>query len=356
MIGDVAVGASAPVSVQSMTNTKTDDVDATVAQIHALQSAGCEIVRVAVPDEAAADVLSEIKQSIDIPLIADIHFDWRLALKSIAAGVDCLRLNPGNIGSEDRIKKVVRAAADNGVPIRIGVNSGSLEKDLLEKYGLPTPEALVESATRHINILEKMDFYDIKISLKASNVLTTINAYRELAKLVDYPFHVGITEAGTVFSGAVKSAVGLGILLSEGLGDTMRVSLTGDPVEEVRVGWEILKSLGIRERGVTVVSCPTCGRIKIDCVTLAREVEQRLSHITEPVKVAVMGCVVNGPGEAIEADVGIAGGDGVALLYTGGKILKKVPESELVETLIAEVERIAKAKTRARAGQEDRAL
>ncbi|HBO84786.1 MAG: 4-hydroxy-3-methylbut-2-en-1-yl diphosphate synthase [Deltaproteobacteria bacterium GWC2_42_11] len=340
-IGNVKVGGDAPVSVQSMTNTDTLDVNETVRQIKALEKSGCEIVRVAVLNQDAANVLDKIKKRIKIPLIADIHFDYRLALKAIEKGVDGLRLNPGNIGDKKRIKEVVKAAKERRIPIRIGINAGSLEKDILEKHGHPTSGGMVESALRHIRILEELDFFDIKVSLKASDIWKTIEAYRLLAKKVDYPFHIGITEAGTIFSGSIKSAVGLGILLSEGLGDTLRVSLTGDPVEEVRVGWEILKSLKLRERGVNIISCPTCGRIKIDAIKLATEIEKRLSHITKPINVAVMGCVVNGPGEAIESDIGIAGGDGAGMLYIKGKAVKKVKEDKIIETVIKEVERIA---------------
>lgn len=337
-IGGVAVGGGAPVTVQSMTNTVTSDVASTVAQIKALEAAGCEIVRVAVPDMESAGAIARIKAGVGIPLIADIHFDWRLALKALDGGVDALRLNPGNIGSKDRIAEVVKASKDRGVPIRIGVNAGSLEKDILSKYGHPTAEALLESAMRHISILEDMDFFDIKVSLKASSVPLTIESYRLLSGKVDYPLHIGVTEAGTLFSGAVKSSVGLGVLLAEGIGDTLRVSLTGDPVDEVRVGWEILKALELRRRGINIISCPTCGRIKLDSIRIATEVEKRLSHIVEPVNIAIMGCVVNGPGEAIESDVGIAGGDGVGLIYVAGKVVKKVREEDLVEALIEAVE------------------
>jgi len=339
-IGKVKVGGNSPISVQSMTNTDTIDVKATINQIKALERAGCEIVRVAVPNMEAAEAVGKIKKSINIPLIADIHFDYRVALKVIDKGVDGLRLNPGNIGDKERIKTVVRAAKEKKIPIRIGVNAGSLEKDILEKYKHPTPEAMVESALRHIRILEDLDFHEIKISLKASDVWKTIEAYRLLSKKVDYSFHIGITEAGTIFSGTVKSAAGLGILLSEGIGDTLRVSLTGDPIEEVRVGWEILKAMKLRERGVNIISCPTCGRIKLDIITLANEIEKRLSHIIKPINIAVMGCVVNGPGEAIESDIGIAGGDGVGMLYIKGKPAKKVKEEDIVEAIVKEVERL----------------
>ena len=338
-VGKVKIGSNSPISVQSMTNTDTADVKATVKQIKALEKAGCELVRAAVPNMEAAEAVGKIKKSIDIPLIADIHFDYRLALKVIDKGIGGLRLNPGNIGNKERIETVVKAAKDKKIPIRIGVNAGSLEKDILERYSHPTAEAMVESALRHIRILEDLDFHEIKISLKASDVWKTIQAYRLLAKKVDYPFHIGITEAGTIFSGTIKSAAGLGILLSEGIGDTLRVSLTGDPVEEVRVGWEILKAMKLRERGVNIISCPTCGRIKLDIITLANEIEKRLSHITKPINIAVMGCVVNGPGEAVESDIGIAGGDGVGLLYIKGKPAKKVKEEDIVEAIVREVEK-----------------
>lgn len=341
-VGDVVIGGDAPVVVQSMTNTDTADVDATVAQIKRLEDAGCEIVRVAVPDKKAAEVLHDIKSSIKIPLIADIHFDYRLALKAIKKGVDGLRLNPGNIGDEGRIEQVVKSAKDKGIPIRIGVNAGSLEEDLREKYGHPTPEAMVESAARHINILERFGFYDIKVSLKASNVLTTLKAYRLFSERYDYPVHVGISEAGPMLSGTVKSAVGIGILLAEGIGDTIRVSLTADPVEEVRVAYEILKALNLRHRGINIISCPTCGRMEIDIEKIAGEVEKRLSHITIPLNVSILGCVVNGIGEGKESDVGIAGGNGVGLLFREGKVVKKLKESELVDALVSEVEDIAK--------------
>lgn len=344
MIGGIPVGGDSPVTVQSMTNTRTADVEATVSQIRALEAAGCEIIRVAVPDMDSARAIGKIKASIGIPLITDIHFDYRLALASLEEGADCLRLNPGNIGSVERVREVVKAASERKVPIRIGVNAGSLEKDILAKYGHPTAEALVESAMRHINILEDMDYREIKVSIKASSVKLTVDAYRLLAKKVDYPFHIGITEAGTIFGGTIKSSVGLGILLSEGIGDTLRVSLTGDPVDEVRVGWEILKSLGLRKRGVNIISCPTCGRIKLDSIKIATEVEKKLSHIKEPVNVAIMGCVVNGPGEAVESDVGIAGGDGVGLIYVKGNAIKKVKEEEIVEALLEEVEKLVESR------------
>lgn len=343
-IGSVKVGGDAPVTVQSMTNTPTADVGATVTQIKALEEAGCEIIRVAVPDMEAAGALGAIKKAVSVPLVADIHFDWRLALKALDGGVDCLRLNPGNIGSKDRIKEVVKAAKERSVPIRIGVNAGSLEKDILARYGHPTAEAMVESAVRHIGILEDLDFREIKVSMKASSVGLTVESYRKLAALVDYPFHIGVTEAGTLFSGTIKSSVGLGVLLNGGIGDTLRVSLTGDPVDEVRVGWEILKSLEIRKRGVNIISCPTCGRVKLDSVRIASEVEKRLMHLKESVNVAIMGCVVNGPGEAVEADVGITGGDGVGLIYVKGEAVRKVKEDEIVEALVEEVNRVLEGR------------
>lgn len=345
-VGGVKVGGGAPVTIQSMTNTHTADVDATVRQIESLEELGCEIVRVAVPDMESAEAVAQIKSRINIPLITDIHFDWRLALVSLEKGADCLRLNPGNIGSKERIAEVVNAAKECGVPIRIGVNAGSLEKDILKQYGHPTAEALVESAMRHVRILEELDFDSIKVSLKASSVPLTIDAYRMLSSKIDYPLHVGVTEAGTPFGGTVKSAVGIGTLLAGGIGDTIRVSLTADPTEEVKVGWEILKSLGLRTRGLNLISCPTCGRTRFDSTVIASEIESRLAHITEPVNVAVMGCVVNGPGEAVESDVGIAGGDGVGLIYVKGKVVRKVKEAEAVGAVVAEVERIVAERTK----------
>jgi (E)-4-hydroxy-3-methylbut-2-enyl-diphosphate synthase len=335
-IGDVAVGGDAPISVQSMCNTDTRDVAATTAQIEALAAAGCEIARCAVPDEAAAMALAAICAQSRIPVIADIHFDYRLALLSLQAGVAGLRLNPGNIGARWKIEEVVRACAERAVPIRIGVNSGSLEKVLLEKYGHPTAEAMVESALGHIRLLEELDYREIKVSLKSSDVRRTVAAYRLLAGQVDYPLHIGVTEAGTTWSGTIKSAVGLGALLYDGIGDTLRVSLTGDPVEEVRVGWEILKSLELRERGPVFISCPTCGRCRIDLIKVAEEVEKRLHDLPVKLTIAVMGCVVNGPGEAREADLGIAGGEGQGLLFRRGEIIRKVPEAELADALVDE--------------------
>ncbi|MGI6262467.1 MAG: flavodoxin-dependent (E)-4-hydroxy-3-methylbut-2-enyl-diphosphate synthase [Succiniclasticum sp.] len=339
-VGTVKIGGDAPISVQSMTNTKTQDARATLAQIRRLADLGCDIIRCAVPDQEAALALKEITAGSPIPVIADIHFDYRLALLAIESGVDGLRLNPGNIGGPDKVRAVVEAAKPRHIPIRIGVNAGSLPRDLLEKYGHPTPEALVEAAWRHIHILEAMDYGNIKVSLKCHDVPLTLAAYRLLASQCDYPLHVGITEAGTVHSGLIKSAVGIGTLLAEGIGDTIRVSLTGDPAEEVKAGFEILKALGLRQHGATLISCPTCGRTSIDLEKLARQVEARLEEIREPITVAVMGCVVNGPGEAREADVGIAGGKGEGLVFRRGEIVKKVPEGELVPSLFAEIDKI----------------
>lgn len=341
-IGDVKIGGGAPISVQSMTNTKTTDTNATVAQIKALVDAGCDIVRVAVPDMSAAENIYNIKSQVDVPLVADIHFDYRLALKAIEQGIDALRINPGNIGDEERVKAVVEAAKIRNIPIRIGVNAGSLDKKLLAKYGKVTAEALVESALEHIRILEKLNFYDIKISLKAHDVPLTLDAYRLMSETVDYPLHLGITEAGTVNTGIIKSAVGIGALLAEGIGDTFRISLTGDPVNEVKVANEILKALGLKEYGPTLISCPTCGRCNIDLPSIAEKVEQRLSGITKPIKVAVMGCVVNGPGEARDADIGIAGGKGEGLVFRKGKVINKVAEDKLVDALFEELDKLIK--------------
>lgn len=337
-VGKVPVGGGNPVSVQSMTKTDTRNVKATVKQIKALEKAGCEIIRLAVPDMDAAKSLGRIKKSANIPMIADIHFDWRLALEAIKQGIDGLRINPGNIGAKWKVKEVVASAKDNRIPIRIGVNAGSLEKELLQKYGHPKPEALVESAEGHIRILKDMNFKDIKVSLKASNVPTTIEAYRLFSKKYNYPLHVGISEAGPPPTGTIKSSVGIGILLSEGIGDTIRVSLTADPAEEVRVAYGILRTLGIREKGAEIISCPTCGRCNIDLRGLAKKVEARLKKIDKPITVAVMGCVVNGPGEAREADFGIAGGKKRGILFKKGKIIKQVKEEELLDALLEEIE------------------
>ncbi len=341
-VGGVKIGGGAPCSVQSMCSTDTRDRKATLEQINAMAGAGCELVRCAVLDMEAAEALGSIKKNCPIPLIADIHFDYKLALRVLEKGIDGLRINPGNIGEKWKVAEVVKAAAERSVPIRIGVNAGSLEKELLEKYGHPTPEAMVESALGHVRILEDLRYDQIKISLKASDVMKTVEAYRFLSTRVDYPLHIGITEAGTVFSGTIKSAVGLGILLADGIGDTMRVSLTGDPVDEVRVAFEILKALRLRQHGINLVSCPTCGRCRIDLVKLATEVEKRLQDIKSPLTVAIMGCVVNGPGEAREADVGIAGGTGEGLLFRRGEIVRKVPEKELADALVAEVEKMVR--------------
>lgn len=339
-IGSVKIGGDFPIAVQSMTNTKTENVQATVAQIRSLADKGCEIIRCAVPTMEAAVALAEIKKQSPLPIVADIHFDYRLALQALESGVDALRLNPGNIGGRERVEAVVRAAKARQIPIRIGVNAGSLPKDLLEQYGHPTAEAMVEAAWRHIRILEEMEYPYIAVSLKAHDVPLTLAAYRLMATTCDYPFHVGITEAGTIRSGLIKSAVGIGTLLAEGIGDTIRVSLTGDPGAEVDAGYEILKSLGLRQHGPTLVSCPTCGRTSVGLEKMAQAVEQHLATITTPISVAVMGCVVNGPGEAREADVGIAGGKGEGLLFRKGKIIRKVPEAALLPALFNEIDQI----------------
>ncbi|ADH60960.1 1-hydroxy-2-methyl-2-(E)-butenyl 4-diphosphate synthase [Thermoanaerobacter mathranii subsp. mathranii str. A3] len=339
-IGNKKIGGNNPILVQSMTNTDTHDIEKTIEQIRRLEAEGCDIIRVAVPDMEAAEAIKEIKKNINIPLVADIHFDYRLAIKSIENGADKIRINPGNIGREENIKKVVEIAKERGVPIRIGVNSGSLEKEILYKYKGITAEAVVESALKSVLILEKLGFYDIVISLKTPNVPLTIEAYKLASSKVDYPLHVGITEAGTIEAGTIKSAIGIGTLLYLGIGDTIRVSLTGDPVHEVRVGRQILRSLGLLKEGVEVISCPTCGRTKIDLIKLAQEVEKRTRHIKKPLKVAVMGCVVNGPGEAKEADIGIAGGDGEGVIFKKGKVYKKVKEEELIEELTKEIEKL----------------
>ena len=339
-IGPVAIGGGAPISVQSMTNTKTTDTEATVAQIRALQAAGCDIVRLAVPDMDAAKNLGNIIKQGRVPLIADIHFDYKLAIEAIHQGISALRLNPGNIGGEEKVRAVVREAKAAQIPIRIGVNAGSLDKKILAQYGGITPEAMVASAMEHVHILEAQDFYDMKISLKAHDVPLTLAAYRLMSETCDYPLHLGITEAGTVNTGIIKSAVGIGALLAEGIGDTLRVSLTGDPVVEVRVANEILKSLGLKEYGPTLVACPTCGRTSIDLPAIAAQVEQKLAGMTDPIEVAVMGCVVNGPGEARGADVGIAGGKGEGLIFRKGEIIRKVPEDQLIRELFKEIDAI----------------
>ena len=339
-IGGVKIGGDNPIAIQSMCNTDTRDAASTIKQINSLETAGCEIARVAVPDEEAAEALKEIVRKINIPLVADIHFDYRLALAAIDAGVDKLRINPGNIGSEDRVKAVVDKAKERKIPIRIGVNSGSLEKSILEKYGRVTSEGLVESALKHTAILEKYDFYDTVISIKASSVPKSLDTYTLLSEKVDYPLHVGITEAGTVYSGTIKSAVGIGAILSRGIGDTIRVSLTGDPVEEVRAAKEILKSMELRRFGVEFVSCPTCGRTSVDLIKIAGLVEERCKNVQKNIKVAVMGCAVNGPGEAREADIGIAGGKKSGLIFKKGQKLRSVPEDRLVDELMKEIDKL----------------
>lgn len=343
MVGGVAVGGDAPVSVQSMTNTETTDVAATVAQIRALENAGADIVRVSIPTLDAAEAFGKIKQQVAIPLVTDIHFDYKIALRVAELGADCLRINPGNIGREDRVRAVVDAARDRGIPIRIGVNAGSLEKELQKKYGEPTPEALVESALRHIEMLDKLGFHDFKVSVKASDVFMAVAAYRQLATQIEQPLHLGITEAGGFRSGAVKSAIGLGMLLAEGIGDTIRVSLAADPVEEVRVGFDILKALHIRSKGINLIACPSCSRQEFDVIATVNALEQRIEDIKEPLDVAVIGCCVNGPGEAKAAHIGLAGGT-PSLLYINGKPDHKVGNAELV----SEIERVIRAELQRR--------
>ena len=353
-LGKVKVGGDAPITVQSMTKTDTRDVRATVQQIWDLEAAGCEIIRCAVPVREAALELGDIKKRIRIPLVADIHFNYKLALIAIEQGVDGLRLNPGNIGARKYVEEVVRAASERKIPIRIGVNAGSLEKDLLQKYDGPTAAGMVESGLRHIHILEDVGYNEIKISLKASDPLMMIEAYRRLADQVEYPFHLGVTEAGTPSIGTIKSAVGLGTLLAEGIGDTIRVSLAADPVEEVRVGREILKSLGLKKEGLTFVACPSCGRADVDLVGLAKTVEERmLPYSNLDIHVAVMGCEVNGPGEARAADLGVAGGKGIGLIFKRGEIIRKVPEAQIVDALMEEVEKFAAEKKVERAAAAD---
>jgi len=339
-VKDIYIGGDSKISVQSMTNKDTRDVEATLTQTRALMVAGCDIIRFAVPDMEAAEALKEITRQLPIPVVADIHFDYRLALKSIENGVSKLRINPGNIGGKDKVRILADACKEKGIPIRIGVNSGSLEKDILEKYGKVTPEGLVESAMRNVELLEDNNFRDIIISIKSSDVLTMMNSYRLLSKAVDYPLHLGVTEAGTIWRGTIKSAIGIGGLLSEGIGDTIRVSLTGDSIEEIKAGREILKATGHLKEGIEFVSCPTCGRTQIDLIGIANEVEKALKDSKKHIKVAVMGCVVNGPGEAREADIGIAGGNGVGLIFKKGLIIKKVKEDELVRALLEEIEKM----------------
>jgi (E)-4-hydroxy-3-methylbut-2-enyl-diphosphate synthase len=340
-VGEVPIGGGTPISVQSMTKTDTRDVSATVRQIRKLERAGCEIIRVAVPDMRAASALPRIKRAIRIPLVADIHFDYRLALKAIDAGVDKLRINPGNIGTQWKVKEIVKAAKERNIPIRVGVNAGSLPRDLLKKYKRATPTALVQAALRQVRILENLNFNDIVISLKSFDVPTTVQAYGLISKKTNYPLHLGITEAGLPQAGSIRSALGIGILLASGIGDTIRVSLTGDPVEEVRVGYEILKSLNLREHGPTIISCPTCGRCEIDIISMTEKVERMTRSIQAPIKIAVMGCVVNGPGEARDADVGIAGGKGYGVLFRRGKVVGKAKERYLVKRLLEMINDLA---------------
>ncbi|WP_294351805.1 flavodoxin-dependent (E)-4-hydroxy-3-methylbut-2-enyl-diphosphate synthase [uncultured Clostridium sp.] len=337
-VGKVFVGGDSEITIQSMTNTDTRDAEKTLKQIRMLYNAGCQIIRCAVPDIKAAESLKEITKNSPIPVVADIHFDYRLALKAIENGVDALRINPGNIGSEERVRLVAEAAKAKNIPIRIGVNSGSLEKDILERDGKVTAEGLVESALRHVRILEKLDFYDIVISIKSSDVKMMIEAYRLISEKCDYPLHLGVTESGTKERGTIKSSVGIGTLLAEGIGDTLRVSLTSDPIEEIKVAKEILRSLGLRKGGLEFVSCPTCGRTQIDLIGIANAVEKKLENINKDIKVAVMGCVVNGPGEAREADIGIAGGKGEGIIFKKGKVIKKVKEEELITELMKEID------------------
>ncbi len=341
-VGNVKIGGNNPISVQSMTNTDTRDVQKTVEQIKRLEKVGCDIVRVAVVDMEAAKCISKIKEQINIPIIADIHFDYKLALESIEQGVDGIRINPGNIGSIDKVKAVVEKCKERDLKIRIGVNGGSLEKELLKKYGSPTAEALVESAMGHIKILEDLDFYNIVISLKSSNIYTAVEAYELMSQKVDYPLHIGITEAGGVRAGTIKSSIGIGALLLKGIGDTMRISLTGDPVEEVKVGKDILRNLELLNDRIKIVSCPTCGRCNIDLIKIANEVEEKIQNIEKNMTVAIMGCVVNGPGEAREADIGIAGGKGQGILFKKGKIIRKIPDDKLVEELLEEIHKFEK--------------
>ena len=339
-LGDTYIGGDSKITVQSMLSVPAENVEGNVAQAKALEAAGCEIIRLTVPNVESVKTLAAVKEAVSVPIVADIHFDYKCALESVAAGVDKIRINPGNIGSEDRIKAVADACRLHNVPIRIGVNSGSLEKELLEKYGSPTPDALCESALHHAALLEKFDFHDIVISIKSSNVQRMVAAYRKIATLCDYPLHLGVTEAGTEHMAMVKSAAGIGSLLLDGIGDTIRVSMTADPVKEVYAGFDILKAVGIKTDCPQIVSCPTCGRTKINLIALANEVEQRLKDCHKPITVAVMGCIVNGPGEAREADIGCAGGDGEGLIFRHGEILKKVPENQIVDALLAEIEKL----------------
>ncbi len=341
MVGGLPMGGGAPVSVQSMLNTPASDIPASLEQAKRLEAVGCQIIRAAVPDMQAVQLIDRLKQTVSVPIVADIHFDYRLAIESVAAGVDKVRINPGNIGDDDRVRQVVQCCKQHEVPIRVGVNSGSLEKNILAKYGHPTAQAMVDSALYHVSLIERYDYDQVAISIKSSNVPTMIEAYRLAASQCDYPLHLGVTEAGTARMGLIKSAVGIGSLLCDGIGDTIRVSLTDDPVNEIAAAKDILRSIGLCNEGITFISCPTCGRTKIDLISLANRVEQRLSGIKAPLTVAVMGCAVNGPGEAREADIGIAGGDGCAILFRKGEILRKIPEDQVVEELAKEVEQLA---------------
>ena len=342
-VGGIPIGGDAPIVVQSMTTTDTRDTRGTIEQIHQLEKAGCEIVRLAVPTDEDARALPHIKAATSLPIIADIHFDHRLALVA-AESVDCIRINPGNIGSRAKLKEVVKAVNDRGIPMRVGVNAGSLERELLQKYGYPTAEAMVESALTHVKVIEDFGCTAMKVSLKASDVHLAVDAYRQFSKIVDYPLHLGITEAGTSVTGTVKSSVGLGLLLADGIGDTLRVSLAADPCEEVRIGFEILKALELRHRGINVVACPTCGRLEIDVIKIANNLERRLAHIKEPLTISVLGCVVNGIGEGKEADIGIAGGQGVGILFKEGKLVRKVKAADLEEVLVEEVEALSRTR------------
>ncbi len=343
-VGSVPIGGGHPVAVQSMTNTDTRDIANTVRQIHALQDAGCEIIRIAIPNMEAAQAVGSIKKAVSIPVIADIHFDWRLAVAAMNEGADGIRINPGNIGGHEKLAKVVATAKERGIPIRIGVNSGSLEKDIRQKYGGPTPEALVESALLNLENILNMGHEQLKISIKSSDCLTTIQAYRLLSRHTNFPLHLGVTEAGGLIAGTVKSSIAIGSLLMEGIGDTFRISLTRDPIDEIQVAYEILRATGLRHRGPEIISCPTCGRCEINLFSIAEEVEKRARLLTTPIKIAVMGCVVNGPGEAKEADIGLAGGKGIGIIFKGEKILKKVNASQLLEVFWEEVEKISREK------------
>ncbi len=349
MVGDVPVGGDAPISVQSMTNTETTDVEATVAQVRSLEEAGADIVRISVPTMEAAAAFGEIRRRTRVPLVADIHFDHKIALRVIDEGVDCLRINPGNIGKEERVRAVVEKARDHGISMRIGVNAGSLEKELQRKYGEPTPAALVESAMRHIDILDRLDFHEFKLSLKASDVFMAVSAYRQIAGQIDNPLHLGITEAGGLRSGTVKSSIGLGMLLMEGIGDTLRISLAADPVEEVRVGWDILKSLRLRSRGINLIACPSCSRQNFDVIGTINALEERLEDVTVPMDVSIIGCVVNGPGEAKVSDLGLTGGTPNNLVYEDGRVNQKIGQEDLVDNL----ERLIRAKAQARREKND---